>query len=175
ETQVTQDHVVEVSVVPTQVTSTHIPTTSSGYSSTTTTPRTPSIATAPTFKEETTTVGPMTIPFRPVTVPPPEVQTFMATTQPPATTQTVQQPVTTQTTTPAAPTTTNRIIFSHGFAPQQPAAPAQPSPPVHTQIIVAPATVARPNPIVLSNAVTPQVLVDNARRCYIALRAEQPL
>ncbi|RCN40912.1 hypothetical protein ANCCAN_13137 [Ancylostoma caninum] len=63
----------------------------------------------------------------------------MATTQPPATTQTVQQPVTTQTTTPAAPTTTNRIIFSHGFAPQ--------------------ATVARPNPIVLSNAVTPQTVL----------------
>ncbi|EYB95817.1 hypothetical protein Y032_0155g3038 [Ancylostoma ceylanicum] len=42
ETQVTQheDHVVEVSVVPTQVTSTHIPTTSSGYTSTTTAPRT---------------------------------------------------------------------------------------------------------------------------------------
>ncbi|EPB69094.1 hypothetical protein ANCCEY_11812 [Ancylostoma ceylanicum] len=152
ETQVTQheDHVVEVSVVPTQVTSTHIPTTSSGYTSTTTAPRT-SFAAILGFETQTTTQ----FPSRPVTiptVPPPEVQTFMATTTPPPTTQPAPQP---QTTTPARPTT-NRIIFSHGFAPQQPPAPAQP---VQTQIIVAPATVARPNSIVLSNAVTPQTVL----------------
>ncbi|KAL6738016.1 hypothetical protein Aduo_011612 [Ancylostoma duodenale] len=134
DTQVTQDHVVEVSVVPTRPTSTHIPTTSSGYSSTTTAPRTPSIATAPSFsfQTETTTARPMTIPFRPVTMPPPDVQA------------TVARP--------------NPIVLSNAVTPQTVLVPAQPVQVVQTQPVV-------PNFVQVAPVapVAPQVVVATAR------------